>query len=90
MALKAEAVTGPEVIGKKVEGFTMFKLVEGRMLEYWIVAGKLPVLVGEVGAVDAEPQGPMTDTLPVQVTDDDDYQRLNGEGSPFFEPPSND
>ncbi|MCP4778068.1 MAG: hypothetical protein GY880_27930 [Planctomycetaceae bacterium] len=68
----------------------MFKLVEGRMLEYYIVAGKLPVLIGEVGAKDAEPQKPMTGTLPVQVQQDDDYQRLNGEDSPFFQPPSND
>jgi hypothetical protein len=90
LAQQAEDVTKTAVAEEKVEGFTMFKLVEGRMLEYWIVAGKLPVLVGEVGATDAEPQEPMTDTLPVKVTEDEDYQRLNGEGSPFFEPPSNE
>jgi len=89
-ALQTKTGTSPTVGESKVEGFTMFKLVEGRMLEYWIVAGKLPVLVGEVGAQDAEPQEPATETLPVQVPENDDYQRLNGEDSPFFEPPSND
>jgi pilus assembly protein CpaB len=89
--LATEVAAEPVVAAsKKVEGFTMFKLVEGRMLEYWIVAGKLPVLIGEVGAADTEPQKPMTGTLPVQVQQDDDYQRLNGEGSPFFQPPSNE
>ncbi|MCP4941782.1 MAG: Flp pilus assembly protein CpaB [Planctomycetaceae bacterium] len=88
--LEAEVAEEPVVAADKVEGFTMFKLVEGRMLEYYIVAGKLPVLIGEVGAKDAEPQKPMTGTLPVQVQQDDDYQRLNGEDSPFFQPPSND
>jgi len=88
--LEAEVAEEPVVAADKVEGFTMFKLVEGRMLEYYIVAGKLPVLIGEVGAQDAEPQKPMTGTLPVQVQQDDDYQRLNGEDSPFFQPPSND
>jgi pilus assembly protein CpaB len=80
----------PVISEQKAEGFTMFKLVEGRMLEYYIVAGKLPVLIGEVGAEDAEPQKPMTGTLPVQIQKDDDYQKLNGEDSPFFQPPSND
>ncbi|MGB0758870.1 MAG: Flp pilus assembly protein CpaB [Rubripirellula sp.] len=89
-ALKTEVVTEPVVAEEKAEGFTMFKLVEGRMLEYWIVAGKLPVLIGEVGTNDTEPQKPMSGTLPVQVQQDDDYQRLNGENSPFFQPPSND
>lgn len=89
-ALKTEVVTERVVAEEKAEGFTMFKLVEGRMLEYWIVAGKLPVLIGEVGTNDTEPQKPMSGTLPVQVQQDDDYQRLNGENSPFFQPPSND
>lgn len=90
LSQQAEAGTQTAVAEEKVEGFTMFKIVEGRMLEYWIVAGKLPVLVGEVGATDAEPHDLMTDTLPVQVTEDEDSQRINGEGSPFFEPPSNE
>ena len=88
-ALAAENKTNPVVNEAKVEGFTMFKLVEGRMLEYWIVPGKLPVLVGEVGAPDAEPQAPETGSLPVQINEDD-IQSLNGEGSPFFQPPSNE
>ena len=89
--LEAENVADPEVVeAAAVEGFTMFKLVEGRMLEYWIVSGKLPVLIGEVGAPDAEPQKPLTGSLPVQIQQEDDYQRLNGEDSPFFQPPSNE
>lgn len=89
-AEEEKVVVEAGVVEEKVEGFTMFKLVEGRMLEYWIVPGKLPVLIGEVGAQDAEPQKPAAGMLPVQVQKDDDYQKLNGENSPFFQPPSND
>ena len=87
---QAVVTVEPVVAADKVEGFTMFKLVEGRMLEYYIVDGKLPVLIGQVGAEDAEPQKPMTGTLPVQVQQDDDSQRLNGNDSPFLQPPSNE
>jgi pilus assembly protein CpaB len=87
--LEAEVTVEPAITEEKIEGFTMFKLVEGRMLEYWIVAGKLPVLIGEVGAKDTEPKTPTTSTLPGQVQKDDDYQRLNGKDSPFLQPPSN-
>ena len=76
-ALADENRTNPVVNEVKVEGFTMFKLVEGRMLEYWIVPGKLPVLVGEVGAPDAEPQTPEAGSLPMQINEDD-IQSLNG------------
>ena len=80
--------TKPEVIEPVVEGFTMFKLVEGRMLEYWILPGKLPVLVGEVGELDEPPEESSQDNLPVNISPNDDYQQLNGEGSPFFQPPT--
>lgn len=83
-------VAEPNEVEEKVEGFTMFKIVGGRMLEYWIVSGKLPVLIGEVGAKDAEPRKPMKSTLPVRITEDDDYQRLNGENSPFYNSPANE
>ncbi len=41
------------------EGFSMIKMVEGHMMEYRIVPGKLPVLIGEVGGespVTVEPK----------------------------------
>ena len=83
-----QVVTEPAINEPAVEGFSMFKLVEGRMLEYWIVPGKLPVLVGEVGEQDDQPQEPAPDGLPTNISPDDDYQRLNGENSPFFQRPT--
>ena len=83
---------GPAVESKvaddQVEGFTMFKLVEEQMFEYWIVPGKLPVLIGKVGAKGTEPQKPMSRTPPVQIRSENDYQRLSGEDSPLLQPPS--
>ena len=89
-SLAVEAAIEPAAVKDNVEGFTMFKLVEGRMLEYWLVPGKLPMLIGEVGTKVAEAQKTTSGTLPVQVQHDDDYQRLNGEDIPFFQPPSNE
>lgn len=88
-SLAAEAAVESKVPEDQVEGLTMFKLVEGRMLEYWIVPGKLPVLIGEVGARGVEPQTPMFRTLPTQVQKADEYQPLNGKDSSFFQAPSN-
>ncbi|HBV63800.1 MAG TPA: Flp pilus assembly protein CpaB [Rhodopirellula sp.] len=87
--LEAEVTVEPAITEEKVEGFTMFKLVAGRMLEYRIVAGKLPVLIGEVGTNDREPQNSPTSVLPGKVQQDHDYRRPNGKDSPFFQPPSN-
>ena len=75
-------------MAEKVEGFTMFKLVEGRMLEYWIVAGELPVLIGEAGAKNTEPQNASNSTLSEQVQQDDEYRRLNAKDIPLLQPPS--
>ncbi|WP_068259013.1 Flp pilus assembly protein CpaB [Rubripirellula obstinata] len=79
------------------EGFSMFKLVEGRMVEYWIVPGKMPVRVGEVGGedeVNAEGEFPLIGEQPASTTksgskDADEYSYLNGEDSPLFQPPTN-
>jgi pilus assembly protein CpaB len=66
-------------------GFSMFKLVGDRMMEYWLVPGKLPVLLGEVGGEDMGPSGGGSGSTSTDA--DDDYSYLNGTGSPFFQPP---
>ena len=83
---KNQVDTEPAAIAPVAEGFSMFKLVEGRMLEYWIVPGKLPVLVDQVGEPDDQPGDPTSDGLPVNISPNDDSQRLNGKNSPFFQP----
>lgn len=78
-----------QVIKKRDEdGFSMFKMVEDRMVEYWIVPGKLPVRVGEVGGNDDQATEIPTETETVVTGEDDDYSYLNGEDSPLYEPPS--
>ena len=79
----------------KEEGFSMFKLVEGRMVEYWIVPGKLPVRVGETGGEGdsgtSSSNYPAQDSTPAvdrAGTQDDEYSYLNGEDSPLFQPPA--
>jgi pilus assembly protein CpaB len=74
------------------EGFPMIKMVEGRMMEYWIVPGKLPVLRGEVGKTSGVSAAPSSMKInsnskaapnpSVEVEDGLDY--LNGDESPFF------
>lgn len=79
-------------------GFTMFKIVEGKMYEYWVVPGRLPVLIGETGGVNFADAGsgsgsstntgnstdePATDST--QPAPSGEYDYLNGESSPFFE-----
>jgi hypothetical protein len=44
--------------------------------------------VGEVGELDEPPEESSQDNLPVNISPNDDYQQLNGEGSPFFQPPT--
>ena len=65
----------------------MIKMVEGRLMEYWIVPGKLPVLRGEVDKTSTEQQvSPKIETnssSSLGVEDDFDY--LNGSESPFFQ-----
>ncbi len=66
-------------------GFSMFKIVGDRMIEYWVVPGKLPIVMGVSGGEDVGSSG----TLPGSTTTDadDDYSYLNGTGSPFYQPP---
>jgi pilus assembly protein CpaB len=79
----------PATQPKQENGFSMFKMVEGRMVEYWIVPGKLPVMIGETGGQPGaeagtgsatSDAGPATTTTPAS-----DYDYLNGEASPFFQ-----
>jgi pilus assembly protein CpaB len=75
---------------KPEEGFSMIKMVEGRMVEYWIVPGKLPVLRGEVGAnsTEAASQTPQIEQNPSDSSQSelvDEHGYLNGQDSPFFQ-----
>jgi pilus assembly protein CpaB len=71
------------------EGFSMIKMVEGRLMEYWIVPGKLPVLRGEVGKTSSKSDAlPKIESNPVRqtgTTTEDEFGYLNGSESPFFE-----
>lgn len=70
--------------GEEEEGFSMVKMVEGKLIEYWVVPGKLPVIRGAV----AEP----TNTGTSRVAERDfkqsepivsEYRYLDGRKSPF-------
>jgi pilus assembly protein CpaB len=81
------------------EGFPMIKMVEGRMMEYWIVPGKLPVLRGEVGKTSSGSAVPSNiqinsnsslksapaPTVDVKLEVEDGLDYLNGDESPFFQ-----
>jgi pilus assembly protein CpaB len=79
------------------EGFSMIKMVEGRLMEYWLVPGRLPILRGEVGGqTPASDSDPSAESNPAPLdgvdvddddNDDDDYSYLNGQDSPFYQPP---
>lgn len=79
---------------KKEEGFSMIKMVEGRMMEYWIVPGKIPVLIGEVGGETpkSDPNSGVEPNPAAQSAGDDadEYSYLNGQDSPFYQPPVDD
>ena len=92
----------PTAEKKDEDGFSMFKMVEGRMLEYWIVPGKLPVLIGEVGgesdsssASSSDSGGSLSDggSGPGEFEEseeEDPYSYLNGQDSPFYQPTVDD
>ncbi|TWU35976.1 Flp pilus assembly protein CpaB [Novipirellula artificiosorum] len=82
---------------KKKDGFKMIKMVEGRMIEYWIAENELPVILNDTGAKEQtaadeelseenqpQPNGPAAG----QPMTPPDYRYLNGEDSPFFQPPA--
>lgn len=75
---------------KDENGFSMFKMVEDRMVEYWIVPGKLPVRVGEVGGADDTSTNTDLgdDPIPTASSKTQDYSYLTGEQSPFYQPPA--
>jgi len=68
----------------------MLKMSGDRMMEYWMVPGKLPVLIGEVGGESPSSSEPKAETNSTATGSDgtsDEYGYLNGEDSPFYEPP---
>ena len=84
-------------VTKKKKGFKMIKMVEGRMVEYFIAENELPVILNDTGAVEQTTNDTPTTTQPVgpqgansQIgappVGTQDYSYLNGENSPFFQP----
>jgi len=80
----AAAVAAADEPDPKTEGFIMRKHVEGRVQEYYIVPGKLPVLVGEAG--ESGEAGDIIDDSPSIGPQEDAASYLNGDGSPFYTP----
>ncbi|QDT07001.1 SAF domain protein [Rubripirellula lacrimiformis] len=92
-AMEASRNTRPEAVAVKKRdenGFAMFKMSEGRMIEYWIVPGKLPVRVGEVGdTTETETVLDAVDPVDADATAEEDSSAyLTGQDSPFYQPPS--
>ncbi len=79
---------------KEEEGFSMFKLHNGMMTEFWVVPGKLPVKLGvlgddaegDTGSASGDSSSSPGSTAPVEG-EEDDYGYLNGQDSPFYQPP---
>jgi len=68
-------------------GFSMLKMVEGRMVEYWIVPGKPPVEIGQTGeSTSGQTATPNEQTSATDEQPISSLNYLNGEDSPFFEP----
>lgn len=73
-----------------VQGYSMIKMVEGKLYEYWIEPGKLPIPRGEVGVM-AVPMdsatGESKSRLPTisQGGQSDNLGYLNQRNGPFFE-----
>jgi len=69
------------------EGFSMVKMVEGKLVEYWVVPGKLPVVRGSVAeaARNIESTTSESNTKNVSQTDPivSEYSYLDGRKSPF-------
>ncbi len=93
---KAAAPSGPT---RSKDGFAITKMVEGRMTKYWIEPGKLPVIIEDTGPLssvihdeppmDTNSAGSGSDQQPQGEDDRDvDYSYLNGEDSPFYQPPA--
>ena len=82
----------PSAPAREQNGFSMLKLVEGRMVEYWIVPGKLPVIIGEVGGADGsdntDARRPANRNSSSDSDNGGEYSYLNGEESPLFQPPT--
>ncbi|MGI9472298.1 MAG: Flp pilus assembly protein CpaB [Rubripirellula sp.] len=77
---------------KKKEGFRMLMLgSDGRMKEYLIVDGELPKVLGEAGSGNDSVSTESDSTgLPRETPIEDEFSYLNGDESPFYQPPSDD
>jgi pilus assembly protein CpaB len=95
-ASKPRANQNFPVPNRDENGFSMFKLHNGKMTEFWIVPGKLPVIIGEVGGdSDSDTSTSGIDTNPNSSPapasgEEGEYSYLNGQDSPFYQPPVDD
>ena len=69
-------------------GFSMVKMVEGRLLEYWVVPGKLPVLLGPANPSPAPARDRAIQTvggknIKTNETAGTEFSYLDGRKSPF-------
>ncbi len=88
----------PDAEPNKIKnGFTITKLVEGRMIKYLIEPGKLPVIIEDTGpgvnteSIDASTLFEDSGAAPVSGDDrNEDYSYLNGKDSPFYQTPEAD
>ncbi len=85
---KSVAVAAPAP--KQEEGFKMLKMSEGRLMEYRVIPGQLPILIGEGGSGTNSVSTTSEDLAPAETSVDNDYSYLNGDESPFFQPPADD
>lgn len=96
-----QSIAGEPIAQPRSDGFTVIKFVEGRQIKYWIAPGKLPVVIEDTGPVsnptstDSTPAVTPMEPRDVMLapTGDDrdvDYSFLNGEESPFFQPPQSE
>lgn len=74
-----------EAAVKEEGGFSMFKMHQGRMVEYWIVPGKLPVKIGETGGDDESEASSNEAARSTPDASTTDYDYLNSDESPFFQ-----
>ncbi len=89
-----------QVRKRSKNAFEITKLVEGRMIKYLIEPGKLPVIIEDTGPIgQPDSSGDLApnengiaepDQQEPEADDDrdEDYSYLNGEDSPFYQPPT--
>ena len=89
---KPESTSGAAPAPKKEEGFRMVMMgSDGRMMEYLIVEGQLPKLIGEAGtSSDSASTSTEPSAIPLEIPVENEFSYLNGDESPFYQPPADE